>query len=1139
MAPAEETGNGLGEAVDSSNFGFLASHDQQLTILGGLAERYFPSDPSTTIVKLRQFAELMAKLIAAHHATYRDARETFEETLRRLSYDRLIPREIADIFHALRKAGNSAVHEATGDHATALTTLKFARSLGIWFHETYGRAENFKAGPFIPPRQPADATTALREEIERLKRLVVDTEDNATRARLDAEAHAQAREALEIRYQREAEDRIAWERIAQDLDTEKAQIESKLVALQAESAAAPRAEVAHLVEKGEKAAAKIDLDEAETRALIDQQLRDRGWDANTVDLRYSNGTRPAKGRNLAIAEWPVTKGRADYALFAGTTLIGMVEAKRKRKNVSAAIDQAERYAVDVQDSVDFTYAGGPWGAYKVPYVFAANGRSYLKQLETESGIWFRDVRRSANHRRALVDWPTPQGLMGLLEVDKDAANATLEAQPFIFGFPLRHYQESAIRAVEAALSAEQRSILVAMATGTGKTKLSIAMLYRLLSAKRFQRICFVVDRSALGDQTAGEFSTTKVVSGKTFAEIFGLKGLKDVTPDTETKVHICTIQGLVKRVLFSADGSSIPPIDQYDLMVIDECHRGYLLDREMSDAELSFRGQEDYISKYRRVLDYFDAVKIGLTATPALHTTDIFGAPVFTYSYREAVVDGFLIDHEPPIRIETALAQSGITFAKDEALELLNTRTGEIDLAHAPDELNFEVEAFNRQVITPEFNRVIAEELARHIDPALPGKTLIFAATDAHADMVVSAIKKAFADHYGEIDDSAVKKLTGSVDKVGTLIRSFRNDADPKIVVTVDLLTTGIDVPKITNLVFLRRVNSRILYEQMIGRATRQCPEIGKDVFRIFDAVDLYPHLQNMTDMKPVVVNPSISFTQLVQEMTTAQNNTQRDAIRDQLAVKLRRRLKKLTEAARQKFEAVAGETPEDTLQRLMDDNAPTFAGWLQDRAAIGPVLDWQADGNRQNFLPVSHHADHIVDVSRGYGDAAKPEDFLESFATFVRDNLNTLSALKLVVQRPRDLTRADLKALRLALDARGFSDANLRRAWSDARNEEIAASIIGFIRQAALGDALVPYETRVHDAMRTILASRTWSDPQKLWLRRIGDQILREIVVDRAAIDREPFSSDGGFKRLNKVFEGELENLLGKINEELWKKTA
>jgi len=1120
----------------ASNFAFLGVHDKRLVALGGLAERYFRDDPSTAIFKLRQFAELTAKIIAARQGAYRDERETFDETLRRLSYERVIPREVADIFHALRKTGNAAVHEDRGGHAEALTALKFARSLGVWFHRTYGRQPTFSPGAFIPPPEPVDATAPLREEIEALRRKVAESEDAAAAARREAEDHARARETVEERLEREAEERAAWEQLAQETEAEKAAIAAKLASLQADAEAAPRTEVMELVERGEEAAKKLDLDEAETRALIDQQLRDNEWEADTKTLRYSAGVRPAKGRNMAIAEWPTANGPADYALFVGTMLVGVVEAKRRRKNVSAAIDQSERYSVGIMPSDDFVSAGGPWGEHMVPFVFAANGRSYLKQVETESGIWFRDTRRSANHRRALVNWLTPDGLSGLLEVDQDAADAALKSTPFDFGFPLRPYQEAAILAVEAALSEEQRSMLVAMATGTGKTKLAIALLFRLLSAKRFRRICFVVDRSALGHQTEGEFSTTKVVSGKTFAEIFGLKGLGDVSPDVETKVHICTIQGLVKRVLFAADTSEAPSVDQYDLMVIDECHRGYLLDREMSDAELSFRGQDDYISKYRRVLEYFDAVKIGLTATPALHTTDIFGEPIFRYSYREAVIDGYLIDHEPPIRIETALARAGIKFEKDEQLDLLNTQTGEIDLAHAPDEITFEVDKFNKQVITPEFNRVVAEELARHIDPALPGKTLIFAATDAHADIVVDAIKKAFADAYGEIDDAAVKKITGSVDKVQNLIRSFRNDANPQIVVTVDLLTTGIDVPKITNLVFLRRVNSRILYEQMIGRATRQCPDIGKEVFRIFDAVDLYPHLQNLTDMKPVVVNPSISFEQLVREMAEATDDAQRNAIREQMAVKLRRRLKKLPDEARQRFEAVAGETPEVMLQRLLAGDAPALAAWLKDRAAIGPILDWQAEGDNPRFVPISHHSDEVVAVTRGYGDAEKPEDFLDSFTAFVRDNMNTIAALKLVVQRPRDLTRTDLKELRLALDRKGYSEANLRRAWADAKNEEIAASIIGFVRQAALGDPLTPYEDRVRTAMRTIMASRSWTEPQKRWLKRIGEQIEKEVVVDREAIDKEPFIADGGFNRLNKVFGGELESVLSGINEEMWK---
>jgi type I restriction enzyme R subunit len=592
-------------------------------------------------------------------------------------------------------------------------------------------------------------------------------------------------------------------------------------------------------------------------------------------------------------------------------------------------------------------------------------------------------------------------------------------------------------------------------------------------------------------------------------------------------------------VLFAADTSETPPVDQYDLMVIDECHRGYLLDREMSDAELSFRGEEDYISKYRRVLDYFDAVKIGLTATPALHTIDIFGDPVFRYSYREAVIDGYLIDHEPPIRIETALARAGITFQRDEQIELLNTQTGQIDLAHVPDEIRFDVEKFNKQVITEEFNRVVAEELAKYVDPALPGKVLIFAATDAHADIVVKALKKAFADAYGEIDDAAVKKITGSVDRVQALIRSFRNDANPKIAVTVDLLTTGIDVPSITSLVFLRRVNSRILYEQMIGRATRPCPEIGKEVFRIFDAVDLYPHLQNLTEMKPVVVNPSIGFEQLVRELIEAKGDVERDAIREQLVVKLRRRLKKMPPEARDRFEAIAGETPEATLNRLLETEPSELASWFSVRAGIGPVLDWQADGENPRFMPISHHDDQVVAVTRGYGDAAKPEDFLDSFTAFVRENLNTIAALKLVVQRPRDLTRADLKELRLALDRKGYSEANLRRAWAEAKNEEIAASIIGFVRQAAIGDPLISYEDRVRAAMRRVLASRAWTEPQKRWLKRIGEQVEKEIVIDREAIDREPFIADGGFARLNKVFGGELESVLAGINEEMWKKAG
>lgn len=1155
--------------TQAGNFQFLRLHDPRLQAYGAAAERYLHDDPNTAIFKLRQFAELLCKTVAARHALYLGERETFEETLRRLNLERITPREVADVFHAVRKIGNRAVHEGEGSFKEASSALKFAWQLGIWFHRAYGKQPDFKPPPFVEPSRPTkaeiDQNAARLDELEKQLAAAMRALETALG---EAQENARARDGIEEKLKHVQEERALWEALAHEAEQEKLsgiarskgfepRFEESLSSLssalsvphdpldqlQEVAKQTSQAALSDLVVRGEEAAKKIDLDEASTRDLIDEQLRDSGWEAETKTLRHSAGVRPTKGRNLAIAEWPTESGPADYALFVGLTLVGVVEAKRKRKNVSAAIDQAERYSVGMKSDETFTFAqGGPWGAHGVPFVFAANGRSYLKQIETESGIWYRDTRRSANHRRALVGWPTPEGLVDQLDINLDAADAALKDLPFEFGFPLREYQQGAIKAVEGTLGGGRRSMLLAMATGTGKTKLAIAMLYRLLATKRFRRVCFVVDRSALGEQAAGEFTTTKVVSGKAFADIFGLKKLSDVTPESETKVHICTIQGLVKRVLYAADGSEAPPVDQYDLMVIDECHRGYLLDREMSDAELSFRGQEDYISKYRRVLEYFDAVKIGLTATPALHTTEIFGDPIFKYSYRQAVIDGYLIDHEPPVRIETALARGGIVFEKDKQLDLLNTRTGEVNLAHAPDEIRFDVEQFNKQVITAEFNRVVAEELTSHIDPSAPGagKTLIFAATDAHADIVVAEIKTAFAKKYGDIDDATVRKITGSVDRVGALIRSFRNDADPKIVVTVDLLTTGVDVPSITNLVFLRRVNSRILYEQMIGRATRLCPDIGKEVFRIFDAVDLYPHLQELTDMKPVVVNPSISFEQLFKELVTADKDAYRETIRQQLAVKLRRALKRLSPEARAKFEAAAGEAPEATLKRLLEANPAELSDWFSSRSAVGPILDWQGDEDGQpRFMPISYHPDAVIAVTRGYGAASKPEDFLEGFEAYVRDNVNTVAALKLVVQRPRDLTRVDLRDLRAALDLKGYSEANLRRAWADAKNVDIAASIIGFVRQAALGDPLVPYADRVKDAIQRVLSGKSWSDPQKRWLRRIAEQVEKEIVVDRDALDREPFAADGGFVRLNKVFDGELESLLSSIKEEMWKRAG
>src|SRR4051812_41571797 len=176
--------------VKTANFDFLRTHDPTLVQLGGLAERYFRDVPATALVKLRQFVELLSKLIAAHHAVYLGERETFEDTLRRLSYERVLSREVADIFHRLRKLGNVATHEIKGTHADALSGLKLARALGVWFHRTYAKEPTFKPGPFVPPPEPTDATAALKNEIDVLRKKLSDTETAAEKATAVAEAEA-------------------------------------------------------------------------------------------------------------------------------------------------------------------------------------------------------------------------------------------------------------------------------------------------------------------------------------------------------------------------------------------------------------------------------------------------------------------------------------------------------------------------------------------------------------------------------------------------------------------------------------------------------------------------------------------------------------------------------------------------------------------------------------------------------------------------------------------------------------------------------------------------------------------------------------------------------------------------------------
>ena len=1079
-----------------SNFDFLDKEFPVLAQFGKKAEAYLYSDSNSCLMKLGMIGETIVNLMFAYDRIALPKENTAVNRITVLSREGLLTRDLVDVLHALRKARNKAVHENYASVDEGKVLLQMAHGLCEWFMQTYGNWD-YEPTAFVMPTeiQSIDASDMLSDEAQE-KSLVQEAEEKAAASRSVAK------------------------------DTRRQQ--------------------------AAKAASQRQKTEAETRYIIDQQLRQVGWEADTENLRYSNGTRPAKGRNLAIAEWPTDStvgnhGRADYALFIGLQLVGIIEAKAEHKDIPSVIDyQGKDYPRNIRIE-DAQYQMGTWGSYKVPFTFATNGRPYLEQYKTKSGIWFQDLRNPSNVPKALRGWMSPENLLDLLGKDIDAGNRALEQMPFDLlrdkdGLNLRDYQLRAIQAAEQAIIEGKNTALLAMATGTGKTRTVLGMIYRFLKTGRFKRILFLVDRTALGEQALDVFKEVKLEDLMPLADIYNIKGLEDKEIERETRIQVATVQGMVKRILYN-DGETMPAVSDYDLIIVDEAHRGYLLDKEMGDTELLYRDQRDYQSKYRSVIEYFDAVKIALTATPALQTTEIFGQPVFKYTYREAVIEGYLVDHDAPHDLHTKLRDEGIHYQSGDTVTVYDPVTGEITNSELlNDELNFDVEQFNKKVITRPFNEAVLAEIAKDIDPDNPeeqGKTLIYAVDDQHADMIVDILKNIYSE-YG-VDSDAIMKITGSVGggnpkKVQEAIKRFKNERYPSIAVTVDLLTTGIDVPEITNLVFLRRVKSRILFEQMLGRATRLCPKIHKTHFEIYDPVGVYESLEAVNTMKPVVVNPSVTFGQLLDGLETLDEEKQIQHQIDQITAKLQRKKRKLNRNTMEHFLSMTGGmNPDQFMGKVKESTTQDAKKFiLQHRELFEWLSETKANGRHP--VVVSDRPDELVSHTRGYGKGNRPEDYLDAFAEYVKTHLNEVAALNIVCTRPKELTRQSLKDLRLTLDREGFTTQRLNTAVSELTNEEMAADIISLIRRYAIGSTLISHEARIRRAVGKLKKAHKFTAIEQKWIGRMEKYLLEESVLNVSAFDEDSrFKSAGGFKKIDRIFQNKLESIVLELNEYLY----
>lgn len=1068
----------------NSSFSFLKSTYPNLFAISELAEKLIYVDPSSSLSKTRLFAEKLS-LLVWEFEELGEFTGSQNDRIYNLSNANVAPDIISSILHTIRKSGNKASHDGTGSFQEAHFILKKCFQLARWFYETYEQ-DYIEGITYVLPEKENTVPDHLTQKLEELSQEVAD-------------------------------------------------YKSKIAALNSS-----KEEVESRKKRSTTRARNLDLSEEDTRlTLIDPKLKEAGWECDTLTLNYkSHKTLPVKGKNMAIAEWPCDGKWADYALFIGTTLYAIVEAKKYASDISTDLRQSDIYATRVT-TFEETDLLGEWDTYKAPFLFSTNGRDYLEQIKTKSGIWFLDVRKDRNRAYPIRGWFSPKGLQELYERDIEAENEKLETSDYDYlqdktGLSLRDYQIDAIKSVENNIISnfdENRSLLV-MATGTGKTRTVIGLSYRLIKSNRFKRILFLTDRKLLAQQAFGNYQDNKIEGINTFSEVYQMEYVKTQIPDTDTRLHFATVQSMVRR-LFYGEPNELT-IDTYDCIIIDEAHRGYNLDKEIDDGDLEFKDQDDYVSQYKKVIEYFNAYIIGLTATPALHTTEIFGKPVFSYSYRQAVIDGYLSDHEPPYRIKTRLSEEGILWKKGERPKVFNPETNKIEeLAELQDDLLVEIEQFNKLVITPDFNRKVLRQLVTHLDPDSEEKTLIFAVRDTHADMIVEMLFEEFERIGIDVPKKAIQKITGAAYDPEQLTKEFKNEKFPNIAVTVDLLTTGIDVPKICNLVFMRRVGSRILYEQMIGRATRLAPDIGKEDFKIFDAVRVHEALQDYTQMKPVA-NPTTSFTQLLSELDDIDNDERAKTQGEQLIAKLQRKRTKIEEDSLEEFIYNAGgKEPQDVIDHIKNASAQEVREIIKSYKSLWHYLDKKV--YRPKHQLVSEHQDEYLGTERDYGNAKKPEDYIDNFKKFLEENKNKIAALRVIVTSPASLDRESLKELRLLLDQEGFNAKTLNSAWKDVKNQDIAADIIAYIRTLSLDVDLVSHEERVERAFAKVKKQQPWNKIQHKWLDRFQAQLLAETILRKEDLDKDPFKGEGGYKRINKQFNEQLDDVLQVIHDNLY----
>ena len=931
--------------------------------------------------------------------------------------------------------------------------------------------------------------------------------------------------------------------------------------------------------------------ESHARVLIDRKLEAAGWivqDVKTVNL--------GAGLGVAVREYPTDTGPADYLLFVNRLPVGVIEAKRDEAghNLSVHEAQTERYAS----------ATLKW----------RNGGKALRFLYESTGqiIYFTDGADPAPRARELFHFFQPKTL-GEWAAQPDTLRRRLTQMPALPERNLRDCQINAVNGLEKSLAKNNPRALVHMATGAGKTFTAITSVYRLLKFGGAKRVLFLVDTRNLGKQAHQEFMAyTPPDDGRKFTELYNVQRLASSNIDPHAQVCISTIQRMYS-ILSGTDLAEASedislnelgqtdsqarlvqynpqvPIEQFDFIVIDECHRSIY-------------------NLWKQVLDYFDAFLIGLTATPDKRTYGFFNENVVAeYSYEQSVVDGVNVGYDV-YEIETEVTAKGAELKAREWVDHRDRETRAKRWAQTEEDTTYGATDLDKSVINPSQIRNVIAAMKEAVETRIfphrkeTPKTLIFAKTDSHADDIIRTVREIYGEgnafckkvtYRAGLDPETGKAIAG--DDADSVLASFRNDYHPRIAVTVDMIATGTDVKPLEVLLFMRDVRSKGYYEQMKGRGVRSLDaeslkkvsnsaEGAKTHFVLIDALGVEKSLK--TESRPLERKPTLSLDSLLKGVAVGARDP--DTVLS-LGNRLVRLAKQLDDKALTRIKQASGGIGLQDLarglvqaldpDRLMADalDAAKAAGITRSQDTVteeeldaartkrvdAACRPFDAPSLREVIESARREREQLIDhinldeVTRSEFAAqaqANAEAAIGRFREFLETHRDEIAALGFFYAQPyrrRELTLDMIEELHDAL-SRPPLMLTTEKLWSAyARVQESKVRGNGVRRQLtdlvslvrfALGmdEELRPFADSVdkrfadwvfrHNARR----ATAFTSEQMEWLRLVKDHIASSCRIERDDFDYAQLADKGGLQKAWNVFDGQLDELLAEMNEEL-----